>query len=68
MAAETRHSADLGWTLADGSYLCDGCAVNEPFEHRCHRDDGAWKGAPGCGCAECAEFFAIFASPGGTDG
>lgn len=34
-------------------YLCPGCNVREPFEHRCHHDDGAWMGDPPCECPEC---------------
>jgi hypothetical protein len=37
------------------TYLCDGCRVREPFEHRCHGDDGAWMGDPACTCEECRE-------------
>ena len=36
--------------------LCDGCNVNRPFEHRCHRGramvNGEQTGRP-CQCAEC---------------
>ncbi len=30
-----------GWADADMGNLCDGCSVNEPWEHRCHSADGA---------------------------
>lgn len=30
-------------------HICEGCAVREPFAHRCHYDDGT---SP-CTCSEC---------------
>jgi hypothetical protein len=38
--------------------ICDGCRVNEPFEHRCHgrmaRVNDEPVGKP-CECSECSE-------------
>lgn len=44
---------ELGWVLDDGSYLCDGCAVRDGHEHRCHHADGAWQDGRSCDCKEC---------------
>ncbi len=46
--------------LAETSvFLCAGCAVREPFEHRCHspgsRCDCDLCEGKVCGCAECLE-------------
>lgn len=46
---------DFGTVLDDDSYLCDGCDVREPFEHRCHGSDGAWMDGRSCECPECGQ-------------
>jgi hypothetical protein len=43
-----RHENDLGWVTSIG-YICDGCYVRSPHEHRCHRADGG----PMCVCPNC---------------
>lgn len=50
MAERTR--TEHGWVTESG-YLCDGCNVREPFEHRCHGDDGGRS----CECPECVVAF-----------
>lgn len=46
---------EFGWLYPDGTYVCDGCAVNEPFEHRCHGLDGSWQDQRACDCPECRQ-------------
>lgn len=46
---ELTYRVENGWLTAVGGFLCDGCAVREPFEHRCHRGDGVYT----CSCEEC---------------
>lgn len=46
---------ELGVVLDDGRYICDGCNVREPFEHRCHGSDGEWLDGRVCVCDECRE-------------
>lgn len=46
----------------DTTHLCDGCNVREPWEHRCHGNDGAWMGEPPCECPVTSS-----ASGGGDD-
>lgn len=43
-------SLELGVLTEDRRYLCGGCAVREPHEHRCHRADGPLP----CSCEECS--------------
>ncbi|MFC1630170.1 hypothetical protein ACFL06_01385 [Patescibacteria group bacterium] len=38
--------------------ICDGCNVNEPFEHKCHGEDAHVQGEPTgkpCECPSCGE-------------
>ena len=44
---------EFGWIMEDGRYICDGCNVQEPHEHRCHHGDGAWQDDRVCQCEEC---------------
>jgi len=44
---------ELGWIIADGRYICDGCMVAEPHEHRCHHGDGSGHDGRDCECEEC---------------
>lgn len=46
---------EFGTVLDNGTYLCDGCNVREPHEHRCHGGDGAWADGRVCECPECAD-------------
>ena len=46
---------EFGTVLDDGRYICDGCNVREPFEHRCQGTDGAWQDGRSCQCEECAD-------------
>jgi hypothetical protein len=45
-----RHVFDHGW-VTPGGYICDGCNVNPPHEHKCHGRDGG----PACTCKLCEE-------------
>lgn len=31
-------------------FICPDCNVQEPFEHRCWRNDNEWDGTPPCAC------------------
>lgn len=49
MTEEMGTRLEHGWRRPDGTYICDGCNVREPHEHRCHGDDGGVQ----CDCLEC---------------
>ena len=58
----TQDLKDLLAKLSDQSNLliCDGCAVQSPFEHRCHGNMAFEHGEPtgkSCQCPDCSESF-----------
>ena len=55
-AAMKSERQEFGWLYKDEMghalyYVCDGCNVKEPHEHKCHGKDGGLE----CDCLQCGE-------------